>query len=297
MTNVIPVIGRTLRIQAFRHHCSNNTELPEWKTIAIPTSKGSLHPGLVPFTDDERELMPSQIPSLLPRFKRLSQVVNQVRRNAGTTEDIGLDVTLSDFIDVINSGDVEAYILRVKLREHRYCSEHKSYIFLGNHKYLLAALLPGCRYFSTYDNVTEMVSEGLEKWDGYRSYVTKVVEFLVTLENMAGILRTRIGYIGRHVVESEWEKYKVYYHNFLVEAAAMLRDSPLTQRKRLLAKIISRSDPLYDQSPVSFTSLSGVDPDDQSSTPKRAGEPLENDKPPKRQRRGDDDDDDVNVRV
>ncbi len=293
MPDIIRVLDRTLKIQSVRGRLSADVELPKIPFLHVSEYALPAHVGPFPYTSAERDAMDVRIPTLLPRFKRGCFVVNQVRRYAGTTEDIGLDVTLSDFVDILNHGDFQLYLLQNKLRETGYSSDHMSRNYLERrYKRLVEALIPGARPYTNFNNIKDFVDKSLAVWDGYRAYVTKVVEFLVTLENMAGILNKRIGFIHPDVVESEWMKYKVYLNNFVADAATILRDSSLGSDDDLLAKIVAKTYP-YPELPGSPAFLEAPQPAGNDATLKRVGDPLENDNPSKRQKLEDSDLDDA----
>lgn len=291
MLAIIPFQERTLRIRSLRGLLATNLALPDVPFTTFWLKESVHHEDPLPYTEVEREAMDEKVPTLLPRFKRDRLVVNQVKRYAGATEDVGLDVGLSDFMCLLRTVGHQLYLLQVMLREQGYCSEKGSRVYLDTgYKLIVEALLPGARHFAVYGdhrsflNIKCFVAEGLATWGNFRAYVTSVVEFLVTLENMAGILSDRIGYIQPHVVESEWMKYKVYFHESITDAGAMLRRSPLPFNDKLLTKIVRKSKPCHDQLPGSPENVVASQPAVAAVTLKRDGEPLVNDNPPKRQR-------------
>jgi hypothetical protein len=321
MTRVIPVQQLTLENHAsfLRREAYRNANIGRCPSTKL-TDDG---PGPSPFTLAEREAMPPMIQSSLHRLFRPT-VTNRVRLHAGVVEDIGLDVTLSDFMDLIIAGFTPGYRLNNALREGGYCGEREGSIY--SHRCfseLVKALLPGFKTNVTAGNITTMVRRGLAVWVDYRDYINLVVDGLVSLENMKYTLLDRMGFIHPNVVYAEWMKIKEFQHNFTAFAMDMLRGSPLPVNSPLLEIMVRKSNPFHKRLPGPWSNLRTVhdipwlglripqvsaDSDSDSEmdapqppandpTPKRAGEPLENDDPPKRQRREEDDEDDVNVRV
>lgn len=283
MLAIIPPQERILKIRSLRGLLAMHLAIPDVPFTAFWSKELAHHEGPLPYTEVEREAMEEKVPTLLPRFKRDRLVVNQVKRHAGATEDVGLDVGISDFMCLLQTVGHQLYLLQVMLREQGYCSEKGSRVYLDSgYKRIVDALLPGARHLAVYGDhrsflkIKSFVAEGLATWDHFRAYVTSVVVFLVRLENMAGILSERIGYIQPHVVESEWMKYQVYFHESITGCAAMLRRSPLPFNDKLLAKIVRKSNPYRDQLPGCTENVEAPPPAGTDSTLKRVGEPLEN---------------------